>query len=188
MSIYTLDSETALSAGGVADGDLFLVADASVDYAAKTITMDVLRSSMSAIVATTATALSITKALHANRTVVINSAAPIAITLPQAIGSGDRYRFVVGVAATGTAHTIAVANATDNMNGGLAIFDTSATDITALAFAATATDDRISLDGTTKAGTVGTIVEIEDVKTGLFAVSVRGAATGSYATPFSAAV
>ncbi len=135
-----------------------------------------------------ATTLVVTQALHAGRTVVLNNTAPIAITLPQATGSGSRYRFVVAAAATGTASTIKVANATDNMSGGLAIVSTSATDIKALAFGATATDDTISLNGTTQAGTVGTMIDIEDAKTGLFAVRMTGVATGSYATPFSATV
>jgi hypothetical protein len=57
-----------------------------------------------------------------------------------------------------------------------------------LAFAATATDDTITLNGTTQAGTRGTTIELEDVEAGLWSVRVVGAATGSYATPFSATV
>ena len=139
------------------------------------------------IVTTTATTLTVTAALHAGKTILVNSAAPIAITLPAATGTGNKYRFVIGVAATATTSTIKVVG-TDDFEGGIAIFDTSATDITAIAFAATATDDTITLDGTTKAGTRGTQIDIEDVASGLFSVSMRGAATGSYASPFSATV
>lgn len=136
------------------------------------------------VVATTATTLALTQASHAGRTLVVSSAAPIAITTPEATGTGSKYRIFIAVAATGTAHTI-TAGSSDVMAGGLAVFDTSATDITAIAFAATATDKIISLNGTTKAGTVGTVVELEDVATNTWSVFVRGAATGSYATPFS---
>lgn len=173
--------------GDVADGDVLLVHDTSAGLK-KSMSVGQLRSDLGSVVATSATTLAVTAASHAGKTVVISSAAPLAVTLPQATGTGNRYRFVVTVAATATGHTVKVANATDNMAGSMAIFDTSATDITALAFAATATDDTITLDGTTKAGTVGTVIDIEDVKTGLFSVLVRGAATGSYATPFSATV
>jgi hypothetical protein len=141
------------------------------------------------VITTTATVFSLTQALHHGKTVVWNAAASSAITLPTSTGGGMKFRIVVGVAATGTAHTIKVAaGSTDDMQGGLAIFDTSATDIMCLAFAATATDDTITLNGTTQAGTRGTTIELEDVEAGLWSVRVVGAATGSYATPFSATV
>lgn len=187
MTIFVFDQELSALGAAPADGDVMLVHDTSAGVK-KYMTWANMRQGISAIVSTTATTLSVTATEHANRTVVISSASPIAVTLPQATGTGDKYRFVLAVAATGTAHTISVGNATDDFNGSMAIFDTSATDITAIAFAATATDDRISLNGTTKAGTVGTVVEIEDVATGLFSAVVRGAATGSYASPFDANV
>lgn len=176
------------AAGTLAGTDQYLQANATTGRSAYA-TGEQLRSFIgSGFVSTTATTLSVSAASHAGRVIAVNSAAPIAITLPQATGTGNTFRFVFGVAATGTVSTIKVGNATDNMNGGMAIFDTSATDITAIAFAATATDDTISVDGTTRAGTVGTIIDIIDVKSGLFAVRMTGAATGSYATPFSATV
>lgn len=138
------------------------------------------------IVATTATTLTVTAALHADRTVVVNSAAPIAITLPQALGTGNKYRFFVGVVATGTAHTIKVANATDVLSG-YALCVTTTTD-NAEGFKTTATDDTISINGTTKGGVVGDVIEIEDVATGVFSVQMRTAPTGTEATPFSATV
>lgn len=141
-----------------------------------------------AVVTTAATTLTLAASTHSQRTTVVSSAAPLAITLPQATGTGNKYRIVYTVAATATGHTIKVANATDNMAGSMAVYDTSATDITAIAFSATATDDTVTLNGTTQSGVKGTTVEIEDVATGLFSVRVMGPATGSYATPFSATV
>ena len=73
----------------------------------KKVTAAVLRESIDGgVVATTATTLTITAASHAGKTVVINSTAPIAITLPQATGTGNKYRFFVGVVATATSHTL----------------------------------------------------------------------------------
>lgn len=139
------------------------------------------------VVATTAgaTTLTITQAAHAGRTVVLNNTAPIAVTLPQATGTGSMYRFFVNAAATGTASTIKVANATDHMLG-LSIVSTTSS--TALIWVATATDDTISINGSTKGGLVGDIIEIRDVATGVFAVETRFATTGAAATPFSATV
>lgn len=133
----------------------------------------------------TAATLVMNPAIHNGRTIYLN-ATPIAVTLPQARGSGARYRFVVGVAATATQTTIAVANATDVMTG--IVFAATTTSDNAEAFIASATSDTISLNGTTKGGVVGDVIEIEDVATGVFRVLGFTAPTGSEATPFSAAV
>ena len=140
------------------------------------------------IVATTAgaTTLTITAASHAGRTVTLNNTAPIAVTLPQATGTGSRYRFWVGVVATATASTIKVANATDVM-AGYAFCVTTSSD-NAEGFKTSASSDTISLNGTTLGGVVGDIIDIEDVKTGVFAVRMFTAPTGTEATPFSASV
>jgi len=132
------------------------------------------------ILDSTATQITITAASHAGRTLTLSAAASCAVTLPAATGTGNKYRMVVAVAATGTAHTISCVG-TDDMEGSIAIHDTSATDITAIAYAATATDDRITLNGTTQSGTRGTVIELQDVASGLWSATVRGAATGSYA-------
>lgn len=137
-------------------------------------------------IATTATTLTITKALHNGRTVVINSAAPIAITLPQATGTGSRYRFVIGVVATATAHTIKVANGTDVMTGYSFCVTTSSDN--AEGFKTSASSDTITLNGTTQGGVVGDIISIEDIATGIFSVLLHTAPTGTEATPFSASV
>lgn len=189
MTVYVFDQEMS-AATDFADGDVMLVHDTSAGVK-KYITAALMRSQLDAgIVNTTATTLSVTATQHAGKTVNVASASPIAITLPAATGTGNKYRFVLSVAATGTAHTIKVANTTDDFNGSLALFDSSETSPagTVIGFAATATDDTISVNGTTKAGTVGTVIEIVDVTTGLFSALVRGAATGSYATPFSVSV
>jgi len=138
------------------------------------------------VVNTTATSLTITAALHAGKTVTLSSAVPIAVVLPQATGTGLTYKFQVQVVATGTAHTIAVANATDVMQGIAYALTTSSDNV--IGYHTTATSDTISLNGTTKGGVVGDIIEITDVKTGFFSVKLFTAPTGSYATPFSAAV
>lgn len=139
------------------------------------------------VVATTAgaTTLTLTQAAHGGRTVVLNNTAPITVTLPQATGTGSLYRFFVAVAATATASVIKVANATDHMLG-LAI--SSTTSSTALIWVATATDDTVSMNGSTLGGLVGAVVEIRDVATGVFSVETRSATTGAAATPFSATV
>lgn len=133
----------------------------------------------------TASTLAINPAIHHGRTIYLN-ATPITVTLNQATGSGARYRFVVGVAATATQTVIQVANATDVMKG--VFYAATTTSDNAEAFIASATSDTISLNGTTKGGVVGDVVEIEDVASGVFVVTGFTAPTGTEATPFSAAV
>ena len=140
----------------------------------------------SAVVSTTATTLTLTALSHAGKVVDVNSAAPIAITLPQAIGSGAKYKIRIGVAATATSHTIAVANATDVMSGLVLCLTTSSDNV--IGYPTTATSDTITLNGTTRGGVAGDWFEITDVATGVFSVEGRTQPTGTTATPFSAEV
>lgn len=184
MSSYTVEYETAIDT--VADGDLIRAYDLSgKDY--NSISMQVLRAAMTgAVVDTTATSLTITAASHAGKLVTISSAAPAIITLPQATGTGNVYRFAFLVAATGTATTIKVANATDILTGYVFCVTTSTDN--AEGFKTTATDDTMSFNGTTKGGVVGDQVEIIDAATGKFVVRGFLAPTGTEASPFSASV
>ncbi len=183
MSIYTLSSETALAAGSLATDDIILVADASAGYAAKKITADVLRSGIAGVVATTATSLTVTKALHANRTVMITSATPIAVAMPAATGTGDVYTFIIGVAATATPHSIA-ALTTDVVEGIHWVLTTTSDAV--VGFITSATSDKIELNGTTKGGLPGERWVWIDSETGTWNVHGWGKSTGSHATPFAA--
>lgn len=184
-TIYVFNEELS-AASDVADNDVFLIHDTSAGTK-KYATWAQMRAEVGGVVDTTATTLTVTAASHAGKVITISSAAPIAVTLPAATGTGNQYLFVVEVAATATTSTIKCVG-TDDYAGGLAIFDTSATDITAIAFAATATDDTITMDGTTRSGVLGTRIVMTDVITGHWSVLMTGPATGSYATPFSATV
>lgn len=185
-TVHNYNQEMSAISAPAAD-DLVLIHDTSAGVKGTATIAQIAGGSTGMILDSTATQITITAASHAGRTLTLSAAASCAVTLPAATGTGNKYRFVVAVAATGTAHTISCVG-TDDMEGSIAIHDTSATDITAIAYAATATDDRITLNGTTQSGTRGTVIELQDVATGLWSGLVRGAATGSYATPFSAAV
>lgn len=138
------------------------------------------------VVDTTATTLTVTQATHGNKTVTVSSAAPIAITLPQATGTGSVYKFQIQVVATATSHTIKVANGTDVVQGVSWCLTTSSANV--VGYGTSATSDTITLNGTTLGGVVGDIVEITDVKTGFFSVKIFASPTGTTATPFSATV
>lgn len=153
-----------------------------------TVTTATTSGSAGSVIATTAgaTALTITAATHSDKIVTLNNTAPITVTLPAASGSGAKFRFWVGVAATGTASKIQVANATDVMAGYQFTVTTTSTNVEG--FATSATSDTYSMNGTTQGGIVGDLIEIIDVKAGVFSVMAYTSSTGTEATPFSAAV
>lgn len=90
---------------------------------------------------------------------------------------------MIGTDATATAHTISTGTTTANFAGVSAIQSTATNDV--MGYATTATDNTISLNGTTKGGYVGTVIEIMDIATDVFSVKMSPKVTGSIATPFS---
>lgn len=118
--------------------------------------------------------------------IALNRAAGIACTLPAATGSGKKFTFVVVTTASGGSYVVKVANATDVMIGQAILLQDSGD--TMVGFETAATSDTITLNGTTTGGVAGAIVECIDIASGKWHVSVRSAATGVEATPFSATV
>lgn len=133
-----------------------------------------------------AAALSITEAAHAGRTGYFDIAAGVTVTLPRATGSGARYRFVVKTTVTSVNDVIQVANADDVMQGGIMGHQDGGDSVESWETASTS--DTITLNGSTKGGLRGDVIEIEDVAEALFIVWGQITQTGTQATPFSAAV
>lgn len=139
------------------------------------------------------TATRVVTSADAGKTVVLNRAGGVTVTLPAATGTGNRFRYVVGTALSAASHVIQVANGTDVMHGNAFVAaDDSSGAIKGWSTADTGTtateSDTITLDGSTKSGYPGTEIIVEDIATNVFAVFIRGKATGTEATPFSAAV
>ncbi len=183
-TIYTFHQECP-AASDIATDDLMLVYDTSAG-ATKRVSQALLVSGAAGVVDTTATALTVTATQHAGKVVTISSTAAIAVTLPQATGTGNIYRFNLRVAATATSHTVKVANTTDVMSGFVHAMTTSSDNV--IGYKTSATSDTLTLNGTTLGGAAGDWFEIRDIKTGFFQVHAVTAATGSTATPFSATV
>lgn len=118
--------------------------------------------------------------------ITVNAAAGLTLTLPAATGTG--YEFDVMIATTVTSNNviIQVANATDVMSG-VCQFAQDGGD-TSVMFETAADSDTITMNGSTKGGIKGDRIHLVDVSAGLWAVKVTGSATGTEATPFSAAV
>jgi hypothetical protein len=141
----------------------------------------------SAAVVAAGSALTVTKALHNGRTILLDTLTGSVATLPAATGSGARYRFVVSVLATSNSHVVKVANATDIFVGQALVAQDGGD--TSVMFDTAADSDTITLNRTTTGSVIrGEVIEVEDIASGIFAVFVRVSATGSEATPFSATV
>lgn len=137
------------------------------------------------VVNLTAATLAVTAKDHDLKTITVNRAAGSTLTLPAATGSGLRLRIIVGT--TITSNNLVVQVVGDDTMTGVALFAADAGD-TAVIFEAAATSDTITLNGSTTGGIKGDVIELEDIAADLWSVSVRGSATGTEATPFSAAV
>lgn len=135
---------------------------------------------------TTASTLTVTPATNAGKVNTLSRAAGIAVTLPAATGTGNKYPFFVAVTVTSNSTTIKVANSTDIMAGvALQAADGGST---LNAWETGASDDTITFNGTTTGGIKGDFVELTDVAAGIWLVKLVGSATGTEATPFSATV
>lgn len=132
------------------------------------------------------TALTLTAAVHAGRTIVFNDADGATVTLPAASGTGARYRFFVNALVTSVSDKIQVANASDIIQG--VILGAADAGDTVVGWESAAGSDTITLNGSTTGGLKGDWLELEDVATNVWSVRGNIAQTGAEATPFSAAV
>lgn len=134
----------------------------------------------------TASTLTLSKAAHSGTVVTANRAAGITFTLPASSGDGSVFEIIVGTTITSNSLIVQVANATDVMTG-TAINGQDSAD-TAVLWETASTSDTITMNGSTTGGIKGDRIMLKDVSSGLWFVSVVGSATGTEATPFSAAV
>lgn len=135
------------------------------------------------VVNTTATTLALTAATHANKTVVVDSAAPLAVTLPAATGTGDRYEIFINTPATATSHTVATVATGEIMSGVCWARTTSSANV--IGYGTTATDNKITLQGAELGGVKGDRIVLVDVKQSTWSVQMFTSPTGTTSTPFS---
>ena len=140
------------------------------------------------IVTLTATG-SITAATHAGKTLLMGEVggnAAATFTLPAATGSGAEYRFIVSVVNTSN-YKIQVANADDTIDGSIILHQDGGNSV--ISFNTVAASDTITLDGTTTGGvSIGDELTLVDMATNQYSVKGVLTASGTEATPFSAAV
>lgn len=134
---------------------------------------------------TSLTASATIDSTYAGKVVTLDAAAGLTVTLPAATGTGNVYYFAVTTSVTSNNDIIKVANASDVIQGVATI---GASGGTSASVGTAATDDTITLNGSTKGGLKGTWIEIRDIAPTLFSCSVHGVGSGVAVTPFSATV
>lgn len=136
----------------------------------------------------TLTASATLDASHNNKTILLDAAAGLTVTLPTSSGNGWRCKIIVKTTVTSNNDIVKVGNTTDAFNGfSMVVSDDVGGPVKGF-IASAGSDDTVTLNGTTTGGYVGDIIEVEDIVSGLFEVKVVGKATGTEATPFSATV
>lgn len=131
--------------------------------------------------------LTMRQADHEGRIICLDTAAGSVVTLPPATGSGSVYRFLVTVTATSNSHIIKVANASDEMRG-FVVQDSDTATAPNIWWAAD-NDDTITLNrSTTGLAAQGEYFDIVDATANHYFVRGYSQASGTEATPFSAAV
>lgn len=140
----------------------------------------------SQVVPVTASTVTITKEKHAGRIVVLNLAGGIAVTLPNATGTGDRYRFIVQTTFTGAA-SIKSSRSADVMIGHALMGNNTDNSVVDWQSVAASTNDTIDLFGTANStgGIAGQEIELIDLAANVWFVSIRGDAADTEASPFA---
>ncbi len=137
------------------------------------------------VVNVTTSTLTVTEALHNGKTMVLDLAAGIAVTLPAAKAGLD-FTFIVKTTFTGAA-SIKSATGADVMVGGAILSNDSDNAIVRWPALAASTLDTIDLFGTANStgGIAGQIVKIRGLAANLWHVEIFGDAAGTEATPFA---
>ncbi len=137
------------------------------------------------VVSTTATTLTLSATAHANRLVVIatNSSSGLAITLPAATGTGNKYEIINGIAQTQGSITVVRAGS-DAMKGRCISCDSTAV-ATHANFFVTLTATTITWNRTTQGGIGHDHITLWDSAAAEWRVLVESNCSGANATPFS---
>ena len=126
--------------------------------------------------------VSLTSASHAGRVMLLDKADGLTVTLPAASGSGNVYKFFVKETITSNNYVIQLSGS-DTMSGVAVVANDGGA--SASIFETASDSSTITLDGSTKGGILGGMVELQDLYSGKYLVKIHQSATDAEATPFS---
>jgi endonuclease V-like protein UPF0215 family len=181
----TTDNFDVPAAATLAETDQYASINGTTTRGAYVTGAQLRRFSAGGLVSAAAATLAVSAATHAGRTVLLSKADGIAVTLPAATGSGDVYRFVVGVAASGGSYVIGV-TANDIFYGNIIANSTADSPDLAQPWPTAANSNVITLNGGTTGGlAIGDFVQVQDIATDKWAVYGVTTCNSTEATPFS---
>lgn len=125
---------------------------------------------------------SLTSGSHAGRVLLLDKADGLTVTLPSASGSGNVYKFFVKETITSNNYVIQLSGS-DTMSGVAVVANDGGA--SASIFETASDSSTITLDGSTKGGILGGMVELQDLYSGKYLVKIHQSATDAEATPFS---
>jgi hypothetical protein len=128
--------------------------------------------------------LSVTKAEHDGRIILLDTAAGSTITLPAAEGLGTHFTFIVSVTCASNAHVINVTGDDEFVGHAMQVQVSNDTEAQYPSLVAD-NFDGISMNGTTTGGIIGDWIECVDILTDHWAVKINSNASGTVATPIS---
>lgn len=124
----------------------------------------------------------ISVAAHDGKTNLLAATATlVTLTLPAAVGSGARFRFVVRILNT-SSYVFAVTGA-DLIQG--CIMGTQDGGDTVVGWEAASDSNHLDFNGGSRGGAIGNVITLEDIATGIWSVSGNITQSGTEATPFS---
>lgn len=119
--------------------------------------------------------------------ILVDAAAGATFILPKSDGSLARYRFLLITTVTSNNFIAKVGNTTDAFVGSSMMVSDDPATVKGF-IASPGSDDTITMNGGTKGGFVGDLIELIDVKAGTYFVRITGKQTSAEATMFSATV
>lgn len=168
----TFDATSTFSLGGTAVTATAAEINAAADVSARVVTI-------------TGTS-SMTAAANADRINMlaeVGGNAEVEVSLPAATGTGDRYKFYIGV--VNTSNYIVYAATTDTMSGSVSMLQDDAANAY-IAFEISGTDDKLLMNGTTTGGvTIGDWVELVDCLSTVWCVTGVLSGSGTEVIPAS---
>jgi hypothetical protein len=133
-----------------------------------------------------ATSTYATPSTAAEKLITLNRAAGIAVTLPAAIGSGDKYRFVIGTSVTSNSTTFTKkSGSSDTFVGQIETSTTTGATTNGFCESLGGADVTITMNGSTTGGLIGSYYEFEDIASAVWRVSGANLGSGSLATSVS---
>lgn len=169
--------------------DIVIEAKTAAAFTAAVVDIEALQVGTNVVNSTVAggSSIVVSGATHNRKTILLDTAAGTAVTLPAATGAGYRWKFLTTTPTSAAGTVVITAGAATVFNG--LLYGTRVDSGNAvLGFAANGSSNNvITLDHATKGGvSKGDWLEIEDIAAGIFSVKGQLSATGAaFATPFS---